>query len=63
MEVPLQIRQLAGQVFELVVGDHADVRILQGHGVAGVPIGADAVQAQQLARHLKTGDLIPPVFR
>jgi hypothetical protein len=49
--------------FELVVGDHADLRVFQRHRVAGVAVGADAVQPEQFAGHLEAGDLVAPVFR
>ena len=45
-----------------VVGDHADLRVFQRHGVAGVAVGADAVQAQQFAGHLEAGDLVAAVL-
>ena len=62
VEVTLQVRKLTRQVFELVIGDHADMGIFQRHRVAGVAVGADAVQAEQFASHLKPRDLIPAVL-
>ena len=63
VELVLQFGELARQTFELVVRDHADLRVLQRHRIAGVVVGADAIKPEQLAGHLETGDLIAPVLR
>src|SRR4051812_19263021 len=60
--VALQVGELARQVLQLLIGNDADLRVFQRHGIAGVTVGADAVQPEQLARHLEAGDLVPPVF-
>jgi hypothetical protein len=62
VEVALQIRELARQVLELVVRDDADLGVFQRHGVAGVAVGTDAVEAQQFAGHLEARDLVAAVF-
>ena len=62
VELVLQVRELARQLLELPIRNHAHLRVFQGDGVAGMSVGADAVQAQQLASHLETGDLIAAIF-
>jgi hypothetical protein len=58
----LQGRDLAGQVLQLVEGHDADLGVLQGHGIAGVVVVDDAVQADDLAGHLEARDLVAAVL-
>ena len=63
LAVALQVGQLARQLVQLVEGDHADRRIFQRDGLAGVALGGNAVQAQQFAGHLEASDLVAAVCR
>jgi hypothetical protein len=62
VELPLQVRKLARKLFQLMVGDDADLGVLERHGIAGVAVGADAVQAEQFAGHLEAGDLVAAIL-
>ena len=62
VELALQIAELARQRFKVGEGNHADLRVFERHGIAGMAIGADAVQPQQFAGHLKARDLVASVF-
>src|SRR5574341_358438 len=42
--------------------DRAHLRVFQRHRIAGVALGADAVEPEQLARHLEAGDLVAPIL-
>ena len=45
----LQLSDLHRKPFQIMEGDHAHRGILQRYRIAGMPVCADAVQAQQLA--------------
>jgi len=62
VEVVLQRLHFARQLLELGEGDHADLAVLERDRVAGMELGADAVQAEQFAGHLEAGDLFTAVF-
>ena len=62
VEVVLQGMDFARQDFKAREGDRADLAVLEGDGVAGMVLGADAVEAEQFAGHLETGDLFAPVL-
>jgi hypothetical protein len=47
--------------FHLVEGHHADLGVFQCHGVAGMAVVDDAVQADDLARHLEAGHLVAAI--
>ena len=63
VELVLQVGELTRELLQLAIGDHADLRVLECNGVAGVAVCADAIEAQQLACHLKARDLVATVFR
>ncbi len=63
VELVLQALHLAGELLEPAEGDHADLAVFKGDGVARVVPGADAVQAQHFAGHLEAGDLVAPVLK
>ncbi|MNV36651.1 hypothetical protein D3C71_1281390 [compost metagenome] len=58
----LQGGDFAGQLFDAVKRHDADFRVFQGHCIAGVVVIHDAIKADDLACHLKTRDLVTPVF-
>lgn len=58
----LQRADFAGNLFDPVEGHDADLRLFQRNGVAGVLLVGDAIEAHDLAGHLKAGDLITAVL-
>ena len=62
VHVVLQGRDFAGQFFDAVERHDADLGILQRHRVTGVVVIHDAVQPDDLPRHLKACDLVAAVF-
>ena len=62
VQVTLQAGQFAAQLFQPVEWDFADFAVFQCHGIAGVGVGADRVQPDDLAGHLEAGHLFAPVL-
>ena len=62
MEIVLQRGNGARKLLEAVEGDRADFGVLERDGFAAVPVGADAVQAEEVAEHVIAGDLLAPVL-
>ena len=60
VELLLQRGHFVRERLHLVVGNHADLRVFECHRVDLMAPGADAVQAEQLASHLESGDLVAP---
>jgi len=62
VELKLQALDLMRHLLELVVGDHANLAVLERHRVAAVGLGADAVETEDLAGHLEAGHLFATVL-
>jgi hypothetical protein len=58
----LQCSHLARDFLDPVKGHDADLGVFQGDRVATVLVVHDAIQANDLARHLKARDLVAAVF-
>ena len=61
-QLALQRRLAAGQRIELLERNLHHLAVLERDGVAGIAVRTDAVEAQHLAGHVKTGDLLASVF-
>jgi hypothetical protein len=59
----LQGIDFARQFFDAIEGHDAHFRIFEGDGVACVMIVDDAVEPNDFTGHLKTRNLVTPVFR
>lgn len=62
MKLRLKSVDLACEYFESGVFDHADFAVFECDGADDVLPRADAVQPQQLAGHLESGDLLPAIL-
>ena len=62
VHMALQGCDFAREFFDAVKRHHADFGIFQCHGVTSVVVIDDAIQAYHLAGHLKSRNLVAPVF-
>jgi len=53
---------LAREFLDAVKGHHADFGVFEGDRIAGVVVVDDAIEPDDLARHLKTGHLVTTIF-
>ena len=63
MQVSLHRRQLASERLNILIRDHAHLRVLEGDRVDAVQSGVDAVDTHQITGHLKSGDLLAALAR
>ena len=61
-QLALQRGLPAGQRVEFLERDLDHFAVLQRDGVAGIALGADAVESQHLAAHVEAGDLLAAVL-
>jgi len=62
MQVALQRWKAPGESFELLEWNDAGFSVLERDRVAGVALVGDAVEPDDVAEHVITGDLFPPVL-
>jgi transcriptional regulator of aromatic amino acid metabolism len=60
--VPSKRLELVTEVLHLLVGQHADLRVLQRDSIAAVLILHDAIEPHHFTHHLKSGDLTATVW-
>src|SRR5690606_22637319 len=63
MKMALQRRNSCADIRHLGIGHDAHLGAFEGDRVTSVTTGADAIHAEELARHMKAGDLIPAIER
>jgi hypothetical protein len=63
VKLVLQAVHFTRQLFEFGVTDDAHLAVFERDGVAGMLFGADAVQTQNFACHLKSGNLLASILK